>query len=85
MSRNLSRVTVKITDDSQHPFDDVEANRNINKSGNSRVEENSTGSKELTSGTPSENDVLVANVKRGYLTSYLIDSGLLWYVIRLLF
>ena len=63
MSRNLSRVTVKRTDDSQHPFDDIEANRNINKSGSSRVEENSTGSRELTSGTPNENDVLVANAK----------------------
>ena len=63
MSRDLSRVTSKQTDDSQHPFDDIEANRNINKSNISRSIDNTAGDANLVSGTPNENDVLLANDK----------------------
>jgi|9_EtaG_2_1085328.scaffolds.fasta_scaffold01742_4 hypothetical protein len=49
MSRNLSRVTTKRTDDSQHPFNDVEANRNVNNSNESRLSTSETSKSELTS------------------------------------
>ncbi len=71
MSRNLSRVTSKQTDDSQHPFDDIEAVRNINKSNTSRDIENSAGDTSLVSGTPNENDVLLANAKGEFVLTPL--------------
>lgn len=49
MSRNLSRVTSKQTDDSQHPFDDVEANRSVSNNASSRSSISETSKSELTS------------------------------------